>query len=333
MAYSADDMEERKMTANLTISCFNVENLDDSNASLWKKRKRILKPMLERLKADIILFQEVNKESALRDLIAGTQYKNFKVEHTKTAAGNWRAERNLVTLSRFDITQSDLVMHEYVQQPMWRFSTAKPPDDEADPISWERPILYCEHEIGTNKKLYTLNLHLKSKMPSSVPGQKDGQYKWKSHEAWAEGAFLAMIRRMGQAIETRALLSTILKENPDSLIIVGGDLNADLGEIPFEAITGSVPETQNPDLQSLVMIPCEFGIPPSQRYSLIHHGKNMMLDHLLASQALYPYWLETKVFNELLLDESVRFATEKKFPQSDHAPLVAYFEVPPNWLS
>jgi exonuclease III len=50
-----------------------------------------------------------------------------------------------------------------------------------------------------------------------------------------------------------------------------------------------------------------------------------MLDHVLVSQALYPDWIETDIFNEVLHDESLAFATDVTFPESDHAPVVTRF--------
>ncbi|UCG68815.1 MAG: endonuclease, partial [Thermoplasmata archaeon] len=104
------------------------------------------------------------------------------------------------------------------------------------------------------------------------------------------------------------------------------------GSVPFKAIVGSVQDTQNPDIRDRVMIPCEYNVPPQQRYSLFHHGKGNMLDHLVVSQGLFPYWMETSIYNEILPDESLAYATDKKFPESDHAPVIAHFQVPDTWI-
>jgi hypothetical protein len=37
---------------------------------------------------------------------------------------------------------------------------------------------------------------------------------------------------------------------------------------------------------------------------------------------------EVQIHNELLHDESVAFGTDVKFPESDHAPVIAAFEMP-----
>jgi exonuclease III len=53
-----------------------------------------------------------------------------------------------------------------------------------------------------------------------------------------------------------------------------------------------------------------------------------MLDHLLVSRSLLAHYRGSEIHNELLHDESVAFGTDVKFPESDHAPVIAEFELP-----
>jgi exonuclease III len=111
-------------------------------------------------------------------------------------------------------------------------------------------------------------------------------------------------------------------------IVACGDFNADIDEVPLEAIRGDVENTGNPLLISRLMIPCERNIPSPARFSLYHHGRPVMLDHILASRPLLAYWQGSVAHNEVLHDESVAFALDTKFPESDHAPVVAEFLLP-----
>lgn len=119
---------------------------------------------------------------------------------------------------------------------------------------------------------------------------------------------------------------------PSALIAIVGDFNADANSVPFKTIVGSVEDTNSPDLKSTVLVPCEYNVPQDQRYSLLYRGRGETIDHVIVSQALYPYWVETVVFNELLPDKSIAFASAEKFPESDHAPVVARFLFPKDWL-
>jgi hypothetical protein len=127
-------------------------------------------------------------------------------------------------------------------------------------------------------------------------------------------------------------IEKLLQPDPSTkMIAVAGDFNAEIDSVPFKTIAGSVMDTSNPELRSTQLVPCEYNVPHDQRYSLLYHGEGNMLDHVMVSNAFYPYWSETSIFNELLPDESVAFASDI-FPDSDHAPLVAKFLVPDSWL-
>jgi endonuclease/exonuclease/phosphatase family metal-dependent hydrolase len=316
----------------LTIATFNMENLDKNSSqsvqNLWPTRVKVLQPMLERMKADVLLLQEVHSLTALNDLIDGTSYKHFNKVHTVKQNGSPYKKRNLVILSRWQIQSHAQYHHAFTDKPMWKKITAVPKETEADEVSWERPILYAQITLDGGKTLHVVNLHLKSMNPTAIKGQNEPTwYIWNSHSGWAEGFFLSALKRTGQALETRALIDDIFeKKGSGALIVVGGDFNAEIGSVPFKAIVGSVQDTQNPAIRDKVMIPCEYNVPPEQRYTLFHHGKGNMLDHLVVSQALYPY--ETSIYNEVLPDESLAFATDKKFPESDHAPVIGYFDAP-----
>ena len=88
------------------------------------------------------------------------------------------------------------------------------------------------------------------------------------------------------------------------------------------------------DLAMRVMVPTERNIPEPARYSLLHNGKGKMLDHILVSRTMLAYFKGSEVHNELLHDESIVFASRIFYPESDHAPVIARFEMPEtkiNW--
>lgn len=318
----------------LTMATWNMENLDDTDTALWTVRKPIMKRIMQRINADVLLLQEINKISALQDLLTGTQYQNYNFAHTKTEAGQAFAKRNLVILSKWPLTEQKQYLNDLVPTPMWKKVTASPSED-AKPIRWERPILHCQVNLN-GRNLHLITIHLKSFAPIEIPGQtKPGNSKvptWLSHRGWAEGYYLSDIKRVGQALETRMLLDKIfIEEGENALLVLGGDYNADIGTLPFKCVVGNVDETNNPDLRSTVLIPCELNVPAPQRFSLYHKGIGNMIDHIAVSQEFYPFWKTTSIFNELLPDKSIAFASPR-FPESDHAPVVTHFEVPDSFI-
>lgn len=136
------------------------------------------------------------------------------------------------------------------------------------------------------------------------------------------------MQRVGQALEVRRFIDELFDKDENALIAVCGDFNADQSEVPLEALRGDVEDTDNPQLAKRVLVPCERTVPESSRFSLLHHGQGNMLDHILVSRSLLAFYKGTEIHNELLHDESSAFATDKKFPESDHAPVIAEFELP-----
>lgn len=325
----------------LKIATFNIENLDYSNSDYsptLEKRIPTLRGTLTRLDADILCLQEVHGQElvghttndpkrdllALQELISDTQYASYFIEHTVTSDEQAYDKRNLVILSRWPMSISQQFKHYYLDKLAYRKVTALPQESVKD-ISWERPILYAQIQVPDIGLVHVVNLHLKSRLASNVKGQKSNNYTWKSAAGWAEGYFLSSIKRVGQALETRILVDSIFDQEADANIIVCGDFNAEPGEVPVEAISGRVENTGNPNLRSRVLLPCSSAIAESIKFSHLHHGKGNLLDHMLISQSMYHLFVKADIFNENLHDESLPFASDTKYPESDHAPFLASF--------
>ncbi|NJN26203.1 MAG: endonuclease [Cyclobacteriaceae bacterium] len=325
------------MRQALRIATFNLENFDDIPGQLptLAQRIAIMRPQLLRINADILCLQEVNGQEtdgqprqllALNKLIEGTPYDQYFSASTKTK-DNFQVydERNLVILSKFEIKTYGQFKNTFIPAPLYRTVTAQPPEQEADEVAWERPILSAEIKLPGGRLLYLLNLHLKSKIPTNIKGQKRDNYSWKTASGWAEGYFVSSMKRVGQALETRVIIDEIFDRDPDAYIVVCGDFNADQNEVPVMAIRGLVEHTGNATLANRVMYPCENGIPESARYSLFHRGRGEMIDHLLISRNMLEFYKSTEIHNEMLHDESIAFASDILYPESDHAPIIAEF--------
>lgn len=326
------------MPIQLRIATFNLENFDDKPGQKPTLAERIalMRPQLMRLRADVICLQEVNGQEsvgqprrllALDTLLQGTPYATYQRISTMTQANEVFDERNLVILSRFPILERNQFQNHFAPAPRYQKVTATPAETEARPIIWERPILYAKLQIDNSRSLHVINLHLKSKIPTTITGRVSGDV-WNSSSGWAEGFFISSMKRVGQALETRILIDSIFNTDENAMITVCGDFNADINDVPVEAIRGGVENTNNGNLSRRVIVPCEQTIPEPSRFSLKHRGQGIMLDHLLVSRNMLAFYKGAEVHNELLPDESVAFATDTKFPESDHAPVIAEFELP-----
>ena len=71
----------------------------------------------------------------------------------------------------------------------------------------------------------------------------------------------------------------------------------------------------------------EINIPESARYSLLRFGSGQMLDHIVVSRSLLGLFRGADIHNEALPDETGAFRQDTKFPESDHAPVIAEFDL------
>lgn len=315
---------------DMRIATFNLESLDAPVG----RRAEVLRPALERLAADILCLQEVNAQHvpqqrqrsflALDTLLEGTPYAEFQRAWSTAAPGGRIADvHNLVTLSRFPIRRQRQIWHSFMPPAQLHLVTGAVTDKPVE-IHFDRPMLLCEIELG-GSVLHLVNLHLRATLAAPIPGQKISPFAWKSVGAWAEGYYLSGLKRTGQALELRLLLDQLLDDDPHALIAVAGDFNAEDHETPMRIIMGTSEDTGNAALAGQAMVALERAIEPGRRFSVIHHGRPQMLDHILASHGLYGRFHAIEVHNEALGDEALGYAKGVEPAGSYHAAMVADF--------
>lgn len=322
----------------MRIATFNLENLGATRASdrAMDERIGVLRPQLERLDADIVCVQEVNapKDASngrrslapLDELIASTRYADYQRAATRQADGDGPMDRhNLVVLSRWPIVESRQVAHDIVPALPWHLLTA-PQDRHGDPVvRWDRPLLHAVVALPDGRRLHVLNLHLRAPLAVAIEGRKSGAFTWTDSASWAEGFYLAALKRSGQALEARLVVERIFEEDADALIVVAGDFNAEAGETPTRILQAGTEDTGNGRLAARSLVSLERTLPEGQRFSVIHAGQRLMLDHLLASRALLAAYRGMEIHNEALSDELVAYSVVDASPESYHAPVVATF--------
>jgi endonuclease/exonuclease/phosphatase family metal-dependent hydrolase len=322
----------------MRIATFNLENLDDDEGAAPPLAARVaaLRPILERLEVDVLCLQEVNGQKpdkhatrrldALDALLAGTRYAGFERAFTTGPDGVGPQDvHNLVTLSRFPLRERRQIRHDFVAPPLYRAATARPALSEPQPVEWDRPILAVTAELPGGAALHVVNLHLRAPLAAPVAGQKESAARWRSLGGWAEGFLLAAMRRTGQAVEARLAVERLLDENPDAAIVVAGDCNAELAETPLRVLLGDAEEAGNPALAARILAAAERHVPEERRFSLLHRGERLLIDHILVSRRLAEGLVRVDILTEHLADDSGAEPPAGSF----HAPIVAEFRLAP----
>jgi endonuclease/exonuclease/phosphatase family metal-dependent hydrolase len=323
----------------MRLATFNIESLDlgPDVALPLEARAAVLRPMLERLAADILCLQEVNGQHvpgaperrlvALEQLLQGTRYEAYSRAATVGPSGVGVASvHNLVTLSRLPIREHREVRHDRVRPPLHAFVTGSAKGGDPQPIGFDRPLLVAEIETPDAKRLGVINLHLRAPRASPVAGEKLDSATWRTTGGWAEGYFLSSVKRTAQALELRLVVDEMLAQDPERLVAVAGDFNAEDHETPLRLAIAEEDQTGNPGLAWQSLIVLDRDIPADRRWSVLHRGRPQMLDHILASRALWRRFRGIEVHNQGLGDEALACAESTGVVGSLHAPVVAEFD-------
>lgn len=324
----------------MRLATFNLESLDlgpKAQVAL-ETRAAVLRPALERVAADILCLQEVNGQHlpgkaerqliALERLLEGTPYQHYARATTTGASGRGVADvHNLVTLSRFAIVGQREVLHELVPPPMHTGLTAQPDRGEQVPVRFDRPLLLTEITLPRGGTVAVINAHLRAPLASPVAGQKTGPFSWRSAGGWAEGFFLSALKREAQALELRLLVEQLLAQDIARLIAVAGDFNAEDYGPTLRLAIAAEEDVGASKLAAHSLVVLDRAIAADRRWSVLHHGRAQMLDHILASRTLYGHFRHIEVHNEGLGDEALGYGKAIHSAASYHAPVVAEFEM------
>ncbi len=324
----------------MRIASFNVDSLDmrpHADVSL-ADRIPILRPQLERLRADVLCLQEINGQHpfkcgprtlmALDKLLEGTRYQGYARAVSTAPSGAGPADvHNLVTLTRWPILKFESIRNALVPALSYRPLTSIPPANIPLDIAFERPILITDIEIAAGRVITVINVHFRAPIAAPISGQKESAFVWKSVAGWAEGYAVAAWKRTAQALETRLVIERLMDEKADRVIIVAGDFNAEDHETPLKILIGAEEDTGNGRLAERALVVLDRSLAEGRRFSVLHHGRAQMLDHILANRPALQLFRGMEAHNEAVSDEFLTLARVRQEPGSPHAPIVAEFDM------
>lgn len=324
----------------MRLATFNLESLDlGAKAHVdFAARAAVLRPALERIDADVLCLQEVNAQHvtgererrlvALDKLLEGTSYQSYGRAVSSGHRGHEVADvHNLVTLSRFPIARVREVLHDLVAPPRHKGIAGEPGRGVEAAVRFDRPILVTDIVLAGGATLSVVNVHLRAPLASPIAGQKSGPFAWRTVAGWAEGFYLSALKQEAQALELRLVLEEMLAADPQALIAVAGDFNAEDYGPTLRLAVAAEEDLGSSKLAAHSFIVLDRAIPADRRWSVLHHGREQMLDHILASRALYGHFGAIEVHNEGLGDEAVAYGKALHSAASYHAPVVAEFDL------
>jgi endonuclease/exonuclease/phosphatase family metal-dependent hydrolase len=322
----------------MRIATFNLENFGNAKkgGAAFGERAAVLRPQLERLKADVLCLQEVNATKVaatrraidLERLLEASSYARHALSISQRPSGDGPADvHNLAVLSRLPIVEAHAIWHSLVEPLPFPKDSAVPLSFNPTALTWERPLQHIILALPSGRQFHVCNVHLRAPRAVAIPGQKSGPFAWKTVSGWAKGFFAAAVKRAGQALELRLAVEHIFDAEPDALIAVCGDFNAEDRDTALRLACAGEDDTGSGHLAGRVLTPVERSLSGDRRFTVLHHGRPEMLDHILVSRALLAHLVEVEVHNEMLVDELVASSRIDRPPESLHAPLIAVFDL------
>jgi endonuclease/exonuclease/phosphatase family metal-dependent hydrolase len=323
------------MANQFRLATFNLENLDCSAAhrAVFERRLGVLKPLLSELAADVLCLQEINAQKsadhggrrflALDRLFAGGPYEGYHRATSVRPGTTAPADvHNLVIASRWPIVERRQVFHDIVAKWSWTPPAEGLSRQGPIEVAWDRPLLYARIAAPDGAPLHIINLHLRA--PRAVPLQEEGAATGGgSSRNFVEGQFLAAQKREGQALEARLFVERLFDADPTARILVCGDLNSREHDAPMRILRGARDE-DTPETSPRILVPLAERVGEERRFSVVHGGRKILLDHILASPALAAACASVVILNEGLEDE---VAPREPILGSLHAPVIASFDL------
>jgi endonuclease/exonuclease/phosphatase family metal-dependent hydrolase len=280
---------------------------------------------LDYMSADIVGFQEVFHEKALREVV---QASAFLRGHQVIVAGETGDLPRVGLATRFKVLGHQVYTHfpealaiEGTQIPLTNFS---------------RPILRAELELKPGLVVTAFVVHLKSKRPLLENGEDR-----KDPFDLAKGQARALVRRGLEAMALRHLLLETLQHSEHPVILMG-DVNDSGLAVTSRLLSGDPPHRHYPlDVKKRLWDVLLYHVKDIQArrsyhdfyYTHIHNGFHEALDHIMVSQEFVsenPRSIArigyVTIFNDHLMDETLSDERPELW-QSDHGQVVAEVEL------
>lgn len=262
-------------------------NLEPYTPAQYEAKIAWIARQLDLLDADVIGFQEIFSQAALKEVLARTQ--KYRHAHHAGFDPDPLAERftpSVALVSRLPLT-GDIVSHADLPH---RLSVALP--GMTDTVTrFTRPVLQARIRLSDQLAANVFVVHLKSKLPDPAnPGNPDIA-DYAADPAPQDIAVLrSLIRRGAEALGLRYLAADRLREDRLPLLILG-DFNDVAASVTTQIVLGAgkpVEDGFDDRLFDGYRIQARGAPLQDAGYTHIHEGKYETIDHILVSEAFHP---------------------------------------------
>jgi endonuclease/exonuclease/phosphatase family metal-dependent hydrolase len=290
-----------------TLATFNVKDLFDTS---FAEKLDELARHLTRADADVVCFQEIGSEEALRLVLSrvpGGERYGAPIFGTPDKRGI----RNALA-SRLPVTEKWVHTAREVEFP--RFVSSDPSPFPGR-IPLRRGIVQARVSVPVLGPVDVLVMHFKSKRGTRLTLPNGTEVEPGTQRERAECDLRSLVSRAGEALFVRGLVDKAEGENPRVCVV--GDLNDTIDSVPVRIVAGR----GDGRLHSVASV-----VPPDLAYSAMHGAEKNQIDHILVSQPMRDVLDSAQFFNEELKDSGPYMEEAPPTVESDHALFVARFK-------
>jgi endonuclease/exonuclease/phosphatase family metal-dependent hydrolase len=300
-----------------SLATFNVKNLleprDETERGFLPERLDLLGGLLRECDADVIALQEVGSIELVRALASRVGPGHERSE-AFVGGADARGIRCAV-LSRIQLLAARAHAADSLAFPA--FHQGDPPPFGSR-IPLRRGVVHARVVAPALGPVDVLVAHFKSQLPVALRDASGAEIEPTRARDRSEGALRSQVWRAAEALFVRGIVDEVLEVDPGARVAVAGDLN----DVPGSTVLRLLASDGDGAL-----FDCASGVAPADRFSILHAGRPMQLDHVLATANLSGRVSSARFINEALRDHGplVVGADEPPTVDSDHAPLVVRF--------
>jgi endonuclease/exonuclease/phosphatase family metal-dependent hydrolase len=308
-------------TVALTLATLNVKNLlepaPDSGAAeraLLSGKVAWIARMLRDCDADVVGLQEIGPPELLASVLAQAPLAGSGYGDPVLGTADARGIR-CALLSRLPVIDARVHTAETLAFPVYR--AGDPPPFGAR-IPLRRGFVHVRLQAPGLGAVDAIVVHFKSPRPVALRDAAGREIEPLTAHARAEGVLRSLVWRAAEALHARAIIDGLLAADPRAPVAILGDLN----DVPDSPVARALQAEGDGSL-----LDCAAVVPHEQRFSAIHAGRRIQIDHILATPALYARLRSGRFLNaELREHDFPPDGNEPPTVDSDHAPLVVRFE-------
>jgi endonuclease/exonuclease/phosphatase family metal-dependent hydrolase len=309
-----------------SIATFNVKNLlepsSDAARAILPRKLDAIAAELRACDADVVGLQEVGNAPLLGQVLDRLPGRGGYGEPVMGTVD--RRGIGCALLSRLPVVQARVHTCDALPFPVFRDGDPAPFGAR---LPLRRGVVHVRVSVpGAGAGAETVDVlvaHFKSARPAPARDAAGVERAPSTPRERGEGELRSQVWRGAEALFVRGCVDDVLARDPGARVAAIGDFNDTLDSLTLRVLRG---EAREPG----ALLDASESVPVASRFSTLHGGRRMQIDHVLVTAALHAQIVHARLLNEALrehepLPASRDAGDETPTDDSDHAPLVVRF--------